>query len=112
LDRIEFVVEKIMRTAVGELEFYAVLRRLPRDLATEDRAAALAAGFPRSGLDGDAINRSDQPADFANTAQAQLPTDVLSLSAREQRLLHAKRALMARIRALESRMRGRGRGST
>ena len=108
LDRIEFVVEKIIPTAVDELEFYVALRRLPRHLATEDRAVAFAAGFAHSGLDEDRVHEANaenlHPFRIA-AAPGQPPLDVVSVSAREQQLLDAKRALMRRIRTLESRIR-------
>jgi len=44
LDLCDFVVETIVSTAENDLEFYVVLRRLPRGLTGEELAAARAAG--------------------------------------------------------------------
>jgi hypothetical protein len=51
----DFVVETIVSTAENDLEFYAVLRRLPRGLTGDELEAARAAGvleFPDSDPDG------------------------------------------------------------
>lgn len=44
LELCDFVVEKVVPTAENDLEFYAVLRRLPRGLTGEEFAEARAAG--------------------------------------------------------------------
>jgi SAM-dependent methyltransferase len=102
LDGIAFVVDKIMPTALDELEFYAVLRRLPRRLDAEQRATRLFMGLAHTGLD-DTGFRPPEPAFLAS--------DAVTLSARELRLLHAKRSLMERIRNFEAKIRRIGRGT-
>lgn len=87
----EFVVETVQNTRPNELEFYAVLRRLPRDRSPEVDAELRAAGKHRT---------NDDPARFqkaAAPAPAPVP-NAIRLSEREQRLIERKRAIAATAR--------------
>jgi SAM-dependent methyltransferase len=109
LDRLDFVVDQVLPTAVHELEFYAVLRRVPRDLPPNERAAVLADGFALTGLDDRPVPTDGAADDLAAPAGAppMLPPNVAVLSERERRALLVKRATMGRARAIVARVTGR-----
>ena len=89
LDLCEFVVEKVLNTRPNQLEFYAVLRRLPRDRTPEVDAELRAAGKQRT---------NDDPSRFVRkTRQPAQPAD-MTLSDRERRLIERKRAAVATVR--------------
>jgi len=81
----EFIVEKVQNTRPNELEFYAVLRRLPRDRTPEQDAELRARGKKKT---------NDSPDRF----RAVTTPKTLELSPREQQLVERKRALVARAR--------------
>lgn len=88
----DFVVEKVRNTRPGELEFYAVLRRLPRDRSPEQETALRAAAKHRT---------NDEPK--PRTRQPVAPT--MTLSDREQRLIQRKRDVVSRARRVLRRSR-------
>ena len=83
----ELVVETVRNTRPGQLEFYAVLRRLPRDRSPEDDARLRAAGKQRTD---DERRQLERPADESS----------MQLSDSERRLIERKRAALARARRL------------
>lgn len=85
----EFTVESVRNTRPGQLEFFAVLRRLPRDRTPELDARLRGAGKQRT---------NDEPTRFLPAATAQI-----ALSEREQRLIRRKRAVTRRVRAIVAR---------
>jgi SAM-dependent methyltransferase len=98
LDCVDLVVADVIPTERAELEFYAVLRRLPRDLDADGRAAVLDAGVALTDLDGLPVAEG-QPTD---EAAATWP-----LSPREQRLIEIKRAVIGRARSAAAGVRRR-----
>lgn len=93
LDVCDFSIEHLLPTAPNELEFTAVLRRLPRSASADQRARlrrkATAALPPDVALD--SVER--QPGD----AQQAAPFELSEL---ETQLIRAKRGAMRRLRAL------------
>jgi hypothetical protein len=92
LDLMDFTVDHVQPTAPNELEFYALLRRLPRDATTERGTEMRRAAFPK--LDAELARFAQEP---------DLPGDqreTMELSALEARLIRAKRFVMRRVRAL------------
>lgn len=81
----EFVVETVRNTRPNELEFYAVLRRLPRDRTPEQDTVLRSAGKQRT---------NDEPSRLRPTAPA------FTLSQRERRLIERKRSAAAAARRL------------
>lgn len=108
MDLIEFVVEQVMPTAAGELEFYAVLRRLPRGLESDERRQVLGAGVACHDLDARPALERTRGSEPAREPQQQprQATEWL-LSPREQRLILAKRTTLGRVRSAASRLRAR-----
>lgn len=96
LDTISFVVDRIVPTAQLELEFYAVLRRIPRNLTSSARALRLAGGFDLRGLD-----EVHTPEPVADT---HLGPRVERLSPQELRLIRGKRAVTFRLRAISAKV--------
>lgn len=86
----ELVVETVRNTRPGQLEFYAVLRRLPRDRSPEDDARLRAAGKQRTDDERRKIETAVTPSS-------------LQLSDSERRLIERKRATLARARRLVRR---------
>ena len=88
---LDFVVETVLPTAPGDLEYFVTLRRIPRAMPDADRAALLEGGFTC-------------PPD---NVPATLPAGVVMrpLSEREARLLDAKRRLFEAARARLGRLR-------
>lgn len=97
LGLIDFVVDRVIPTAEYENEFYAALRRLPRDVTADERAAAL-----EPGLRGVA-SPADPAADRVGGVLQPWPT-IGPLSPRERTLINAKRALMTWMRGLVSQL--------
>jgi SAM-dependent methyltransferase len=98
LDLLDYAVEEVVDTPVGELEFYVRLRRLPRGLSADERDARRADGLqtwtdvqPPTELPGPDPDPLD-PADVAVT-----------LSSAEARLVVAKRRVLLRTRRLLGR---------
>jgi hypothetical protein len=102
LDRLDFVVDRVVPTATNELEFYAVLRRLGREVTADQRSAALATGFTETGLDGPIALRS--ATSTGSLGHGPLPRTEI-LSPREWQLVHTKRELMSRWRRVVGGMR-------
>jgi SAM-dependent methyltransferase len=123
LDQSDFVLDQIVVTAPGELEFYAVLRRLPRAL---DRAARDAARAQARAVDG--LDEASSPVNLSGTgvtpvfngvSGASGEIEVISsppeaaqhqsqlLSPIEVRMVHTKRALMSVVRKTQHRVRSR-----
>lgn len=93
----EFVVEKIRNTRPNQTEFYAVLRRLPRDRTPEQDAELRAAGKKKT---------NDDPSRFLpKKAPKRAAPAGLTLSAREERLIRRKRAVARRARGVLRRGR-------
>ncbi|MET0930470.1 MAG: class I SAM-dependent methyltransferase [Aeromicrobium sp.] len=80
----EFVVERVRSTRPNQLEFFAVLRRLPRDRTPEQDEALRAAGKHRTN------DEPDRP--IAPRAAS------ITLSTRELQLIERKRALARKAR--------------
>lgn len=95
MGKCEFVVEKVRNTRRGQLEFYAVLRRLPRDRSPEQETALRAAAKHRT---------NDEPKPVTNQPASPTPP-ALKLSEREQRLIQRKRDLLAKARRVLRRTR-------
>lgn len=95
LDLCDFTLERVLPTPRNELEFIAVLQRLPQGASAERRAelrrGALCALEAGGNLDAPVL------------PDAHDGSSTLELSAREVRLIHAKRAAMARLRAARAR---------
>jgi 2-polyprenyl-3-methyl-5-hydroxy-6-metoxy-1,4-benzoquinol methylase len=87
----EFVVEKVRNTRPNELEFYAVLRRLPRERTPEQDAALRAAAKHRT---------NDEP----KLPQQQPQTPAMRPSDRERRLIERKRQIVSKARRLLRRV--------
>jgi SAM-dependent methyltransferase len=85
LNLTDLVVKRVVPTAPGELEFYAVLQRVPGG-----RIGATTPGAELTGLD----DRPTPPTDPTGDANPSPP----ALSAREWRLIRAKRSAVERIR--------------
>jgi hypothetical protein len=85
LDLTDLVVKRVVPTAPGELEFYAVLQRV-----AGGRIGATTPGAELTGLD----DRPTPPTDPTGDANPGPP----ALSAREWRLIRAKRSAVERIR--------------
>jgi hypothetical protein len=85
----ELVVEKVLNTRPGQLEFYAVLRRLPRDRTPELDAELRAAGKQRT---------NDDPSRFLEKSKPADRPAGMALSDREQRLIQRKRSAAAAVR--------------
>jgi hypothetical protein len=85
----EFVVEKVRNTRPDQLEFYAVLRRLPRDRSLEQDTKLRAAGKQKT---------NDDPSRFRpDPVLPTVPTGMV-LSDREKKLILRKRALVGTAR--------------
>ncbi len=94
----EFTVETVRNTRPNELEFYAVLRRLPRDRTPEVDATLRARGKSRT---------DDSPERFVGPGTA-ITTSVdthFAVSARERRLIERKRAAFRALRRALGRNR-------
>jgi hypothetical protein len=76
----EFVVEQVRNTRPNDLEFFVVLRRLPRNRTAAEDAELRAAGKHTT---------NDDPARFLKTVQKK---PAMTLSDRERRLIERKRA--------------------
>jgi hypothetical protein len=88
----DFVVEFVIPTAVGELEFYAALKRLSRGLTTEQIAAQREGSLRRF---------TDAPTVTTNADRSTgAPSRSLEVSDRERRLIELKRRTMTRFRRL------------
>lgn len=85
----DFVVESVRTTRPDDLEFFAVLRRLPRDRSPAQDAELRARGKKKT---------NDDPARFLPAPPAEEPAPGLRLSPREQRLIELKRAVVRRVR--------------
>jgi hypothetical protein len=83
----QFVVETVRNTRPNELEFFAVLRRLPRDRSPELDARLRSAGKQTT---------NDDPSRYATTSQQ--PAAGLQLSPREEALVRRKRAVVRAAR--------------
>lgn len=88
----ELVVEKVRNTRPNELEFYAVLRRLPRDRSPEQDTALRAAAKHRT---------NDEPKPPKQPAGP----PAMKLSDSERRLIQRKRYVLAKARRLLRRAR-------
>jgi hypothetical protein len=89
----EFVVETVQNTRPNELEFFAVLRRLPRHRSPEQDAELRAAGKKKTNDDpARFLKKKPEPAAFA-------------LSEREERLIRRKRAIAGKARRVLRRSR-------
>jgi hypothetical protein len=86
----EFVVDRVRNTRHNQLEFYAVLRRLPRGRSPERDRELRAAGKHRTN-------------DEAVTAPSARAEQVTTLSDRERELILRKRALASAVRRVLSR---------
>ncbi len=86
----EFVVEKVRNTRPGQLEFFAVLRRLPRDRSAEQDTALRAAAKHRT---------NDEP----KQPKGQPEPPKMTLSESERRLIERKRAALTKARRLVRR---------
>ncbi|MCD9199647.1 class I SAM-dependent methyltransferase [Aeromicrobium wangtongii] len=82
----EFIVEKVQNTRPNELEFYAVLRRLPRDRSPERDKELRAKGKKHT---------NDSPDRFRTL---QTPAKGFTVSDRERRLIERKRAAVRAAR--------------
>jgi hypothetical protein len=89
MDLVDFVVDCVVPTATNELEFYAVLRRLPRGL---DRAQGEYRRPELTGLDGEPPVHTDRGG-------------AISMTPREQQLIEAKRRIVGGLRRAGSRAR-------
>ncbi len=98
LDLCDFAVERVLPTPRDELEFIAVLQRLPRHAGAERRAALRRGALSALEADGNL----DAP--VAPDADDGPRKHVLEVSAREVQVIRAKRAAMARLRAARARM--------
>lgn len=98
----ELVVETVRNTRPGQLEFYAVLRRLPRERTPEEDVRLRAAGKQRTD---DERRRPRTQASDGGGALAGAGTDQqpVRLSESELRLVRGKRAAAARARRLLGR---------
>lgn len=97
-----FAVEKVIPTAERELEFYAVLRRTPRDLDPAQQAEAIRASTMLSHLDARPLH------DVAAGPAMVTGPGGGPLSGRELRVIAAKRSAMRRLhRALRRARVGR-----
>jgi SAM-dependent methyltransferase len=108
LGLLDFVVDDVLTTPVSDLEFYVVLRRLPRTLPEEAREDLLRTGFiappddvliePAHGSAAD-----DPPA----SAAADLPPGVAlqPITTREWLFVRGKRRVLGRARTLLDRAR-------
>jgi hypothetical protein len=102
----DFVVDQIVPTRFNEVEFYASLERLPRGLTPEQASAARARGV-RSVVDDPAPPLVQSPDLVATPPLPDQPVEGGTvLSARELRLLHLKRRVMARLRSQKHRLTG------
>ena len=106
LDLITFVVDRIVPTAHNELEFYALLRRLPREMPASTRSALLTHGFQWHDLD---VTGSVEPPGLdVPHPPVNTPADNATvLSPLEFGLIQRKRALMSRVRAAAAFVRRR-----
>lgn len=87
----EFVVEKVRNTRPNELEFFVVLRRLPRERTPEQDTALRAAAKHRT---------NDEPKPATPSAPP-----AMTLSEREQRLIRRKREVVSKARRVLRRDR-------
>lgn len=102
LGMLDFVIDQVITTPVDELEFYVVLRRLPRAIGDEERATEVASGF-------------ECPDDKQLSAPPVGPADVLpsgvalrAVTDKEWGLIQRKRAVLAPLVSLLARARRRG----
>jgi SAM-dependent methyltransferase len=100
LDLIDFVVESIQPTPRDELEFYVVLRRIPRGADQEQRAQARAASITR--VDDQFETQAEDPVAPLTDSGARS----VVLSAKEIRLIENKRSVLNATRRAASRARG------
>lgn len=85
LELCDFVVETIVSTAENDIEFYAVLRRLPRGLTREELGAARAAGILE-------VSEIDSVADRAQAESERLKAEIAALHAEFDAHILATRA--------------------
>jgi SAM-dependent methyltransferase len=99
LDLIDFVVESIEPTPEAELEFYVVLRRIPRSAGAEERARqrteSVTTVDDRFGL---ATEEPREPAQQPHLTR-------MPVSAKEARLIERKRAVLKVVRSTAWRVR-------
>jgi SAM-dependent methyltransferase len=108
LDLCDFTVERIIDTARGEIEFYARLRRMPRDLDRDDRARLRSSGI-RSWSDTEVGTvQADEPAPTVGGLRDDDAAVAASLSAYEARIVRAKRRLVYGVRSFGGGVRRRG----
>jgi SAM-dependent methyltransferase len=93
LGHLDFVVESMEATAVGDMEFHVTLRRLPRRLSGTARAARLATGFPPVPGDGHPSGPSAPSGPSPVGVPLAPGTQLMALSDREVRALSWKRTL-------------------
>lgn len=99
LGLVDLTLDRVVPTAEGELEFYAVLRRVARDPDPERMRRAVLHGYP----DDVAARALDQHADPATEDVRAAST--FAVSEREQQLITAKRQVLAGVRAAARRVR-------
>jgi hypothetical protein len=107
LDRSDFVLEHLVTTAPAELEFYAVLRRLPRGLDRSARDAARGRALAVDGLDAGNAPQPPTPTNAVPAASSRPGHQTQLLSHTELRMVHAKRTLMSFVRKAQHRLRRR-----
>jgi SAM-dependent methyltransferase len=120
LGLLDFVLIDIIPTAPGELEYYATLERLPKDLCEDERKqmffaniADLRAAVSESAEDDvpsfvdDAPRSTDAAACNSGQVSASVDVDTFSVSDRERKLLLAKRSALGAVRKNLRRLRKR-----
>lgn len=110
LDMVDFVIERVLPTMSGELEFNVVLRRLPREADAERRTALRRAALEALDLEG-IEGPHAQPAKTTGASDLEgieaphaQPAKTMGVSDLEARLIETKREVMRRLRGLRRRL--------
>jgi SAM-dependent methyltransferase len=90
---LDLTLADLTPAAVGELEFFVSLQRVPRGLDADAHRVAVLSGFP-----------DEAEAALLDTRPVASPS-AIALSAREQRAVMLKRAVFGRVRARLAKMR-------
>jgi SAM-dependent methyltransferase len=110
LGLLDFVVDDVLSTPVSDLEFYVVLRRLPRTLSAESREDSFRTGFiapPDDVLVEPAPSSAaaDLPASAAGVADLPPGVSLQAITPKEWLLVRGKRRVLGGARALLDRAR-------
>jgi hypothetical protein len=105
---LDFVVDDALTTPVSDLEFYVVLRRLPRTLTAEARAEQFRTGFatpPDEVLVEPVTASAAQEPPWPDAAVLPPGVALQAITSKEWRLLRGKRRVLGTVRGLLDRAR-------